>query len=76
MSWDRWHHDPREGEHPEPQDLCPHGVDQHEAGCGACLEDEYMPATCLHGLTVDRYCAECAVAAMSAMTDEMLRRLG
>ena len=37
---DRWvlAHDPREGEHPEPADLCPHGVDQHEAGCGRCLD--------------------------------------
>lgn len=38
MSWDRWHHDPREGEHPEPTDPCPHGVDRREAACGRCLE--------------------------------------
>ena len=39
---DRWvlAHDPREGEHPEPMDLCPHGIDQNEAGCGKCLDAE------------------------------------
>ena len=39
---DRWvlAHDPREGEHPEPMDLCPHGVDQNEASCGKCLDAE------------------------------------
>jgi hypothetical protein len=44
---DRWvlAHDPREGEHPEPMDLCPHGVDQHEAGCGQCLADDLQPMT-------------------------------
>ena len=37
---DRWvlAHDPREGEHPEPADPCPHGIDQNEAGCGRCLD--------------------------------------
>lgn len=41
---DRWvlAHDPREGEHPEPMDLCPHGVDQNEADCGRCLHDDLM----------------------------------
>lgn len=39
MSWDRWHHDPREGEWPEPMALCPHEVDLNEAECGRCVEE-------------------------------------
>lgn len=41
MSWDKWHHDPREGEWPERMpSYCPHGIDEHEADCGICLRDE------------------------------------
>jgi hypothetical protein len=45
---DRWilSTDPREGEWPEQMpDLCPHGIDQHEADCGRCLREELAAST-------------------------------
>ena len=46
MSWDKWHRDPREGEWPEQMpDLCPHGIDQHEADCGQCLREDLAAST-------------------------------
>ena len=38
---DRWvlSHDPREGEWPEPMDLCPHNVDLASADCGICAHE-------------------------------------
>ena len=60
-----------------PQDprteMCEHG--RQADTCGICLEAEYRPAVCLHGLTVDTYCPDCAVAAETMLAGAFLRML-
>ncbi len=62
-------------------DLCPHGIDLMDAGCGACVmcrEDDWKPLLCAHGYDMGHDCAECAVAAemqLAAMFDKVLRRI-
>lgn len=70
MSWDKWHHDPREGEHPDPQDCCVHGVDRNEAGCGVCLRDELQPPFTTRTLT-DAECAEAFAAFFRQKLDQI-----
>lgn len=60
-----------------PQDprteMCEHG--QRAENCGRCLEADYRPAVCLHGLTVDTWCADCSVAAETMLADAFTRML-
>lgn len=88
MSWDKWHHDPREGEEPDWHERleeldairgiqqsahrCRHGIDLERAGCGACLE---AGATCDHGRTVAEYCWDCDQATGEAMARAMVKAM-
>lgn len=63
-----------------PQDprteMCEHG--QQAENCGRCLEADYRPAVCLHGLTLDASCPDCQVAgelALAAAFTKMLDKI-
>ncbi len=69
---DRWilSTDPREGEWPEQMpDLCPHGIDQHEADCGRCVAAEIAAS-----MTDDAASSEALAAALVAMLDRIQER--